>query len=320
MKFENIIKHYENKIYNSKLINDKNSKFKIKSYKQIIKIILSSYNLNDLVTINKINNLNLTNHTKTNIKYIFHNNILIHSYKSNLKSNLIKILGIGEKIAEKLISNGLNNIKDLNKKKYLNMLPKYSQLILKYKPQIHIKYNIIKTINNKLENIFYLLQDKNDKSYIYFTGSFRRKNIYINDIDIVISSNNKLIFNKFFNYLLENFTSYIILNGLQHKRLIINVAKILKKNKKFFIKIDLFYTTNKNKYYMIFYTTGPKQFNINIRKQIKNLSNYKNKYILNQKGLFILDNNNNIIKKFTANSEKDIFKYINLKYINPEKR
>ena len=60
---------------------------------------------------------------------------------------------------------------------------------------------------------------------------------------------------------------------------------------------------------MLLYSTGSKQFNINLRTKAKKLG-----YKLNQEGLF----KNN--KKINVRGEKGIFKKLKVPYLPPEKR
>ena len=78
-----------------------------------------------------------------------------------------------------------------------------------------------------------------------------------------------------------------------------------------FYKIDIFRTPIKNKYTMLLYSTGSKNFNIRMRVIAK-----KQNYILNQTGLYKLPSKTLII----VSSEQDIFNKLNIKYILPKYR
>ena len=90
---------------------------------------------------------------------------------------------------------------------------------------------------------------------------------------------------------------------------LLRVDKILKLKNPIYYKIDVFRTSKKNKPAMLLYSTGSKQFNINMRNIAKKMG-----YKLNQEGLF--KNNKQIILK----TEKDFFKKLKMQYLFPEKR
>jgi len=101
---------------------------------------------------------------------------------------------------------------------------------------------------------------------IRVTGSYRRKNKYINDIDLIliIKKNPVLEINNFLNFL--NYKFNIKIDEVTKHRRLLKVNIIYTKKK---IKIDLFTCYSKEFVPMLIHTTGPKIFNMKTRKYLK---------------------------------------------------
>lgn len=138
----------------------------------------------------------------------------------------------------------------------------------------------------------------------YIAGSIRREEPYINDIDIVIIPGNKdltKIMTSIF-YKIEKFGDHII-NGIYYY----NDKPVL---------IDFFITIKKELPYAMLQYTGPKGYNIRIRKYVKDQYGY----LLNQYGIFYAGTNKRVIGTSNFKSEKDIIDFIGTTYYKPWER
>ena len=77
-------------------------------------------------------------------------------------------------------------------------------------------------------------------------------------------------------------------------------------------QLDIFYTKKCNLCFMLFYTTGNKLFNIYTRKLAKKLG-----YVLSQNGLMSIKTEKYVS---TIRTEKDIFKFLKIDYVDPINR
>lgn len=311
MKFIELNYIFNNLINNLK--NDNSSIFIIKAYNNVFKKLTESYSANEIVTVDKINNLQITDNMKKKLLNIYKNppndkKIKAEIEKNKLMYDLKNYLGIGDKKIQELIGLGIKDIKDLKKPKWFNKLPAQTQYMILYKPIKKIAYEQIKLIENKLKS----MKSKNCK--IEIVGSYRRKKKIIKDIDIMISSSNKNIVDKYINYLDDVFGNvYIYSKGANKVSLMINPFA----DKKIKYKLDIFRTEPKYYYTMLLYSTGSKDFNVNMR----NIAKKQNK-LLNQYGLYYIDPSTKKVTKINTikDDEKKIFKILGMEYISPENR
>jgi len=280
----------------------------ISAYQKVLNKINKSYNNSDVVSDKKINSLNITNHMKEKLIYFSKQNIskkMIEKKKIiDLKNSLNEILGIGEKKADELIKKGLTNLNQLKTKEWSDEIPLEAKLMIRHKPQRKIPYNEI----NKLEPFLINFQE----AKVCIVGSYRRKKPFLKDIDIMVVSDDEQILKKYIKHLENIFYQIHIYSSGKDK-----MSLIVKKSKSKSYKFDIFKASKSEYYTMLLYSTGSKEFNINIRKHAK-----KQGYTLNQKGLYKLDKYGNKIKKINKyfDNEKKIFEILNMKYIKPELR
>lgn len=205
---------------------------------------------------------------------------------------------LGHDIIKLLIEKNYISVDDLLTDKF-NILSKEDinqiKLINKLKP---MPINFVKKIRKEIKEEII----KTNKKYEwYMLGSYIRKESFINDIDILIVDSN---INDFFNNILKK--NFNLIHVLRSGDLMLSA--IFSYNNVYF-KIDLIYSTNEDKYAQQLYFTGSKTFNIFMRHMAKELG-----YKLNQYGLYKND------KKIKIFSEEDIFKILNIKYVEPFKR
>lgn len=211
--------------------------------------------------------------------------------KMNLYKQFKSVFGIGDikaiELAKKL--NTFDEIYNCKLNRIQNIGLKYYNIFdKKVKKKIIIKH---------LSHIKKLL--KNNKEIdINIVGSFRRhknesKYMY-KDLDLLITSNKNSLKNFF---VIEDFLEVIYFGD---KKII-----GLFKTGNSILKVDILLTTKKSFPFAYLYFTGPKLFNIFLRKEAK-----KQNLKLNEYGL----------SNFKCKNEKDIFKKLNIPYMDLKKR
>lgn len=200
------------------------------------------------------------------------------------------LAGIGPTMAKKFYYITPENIKS-----HLHKLPHITQMTIIHKPLKKIERKSIpnyisKLLDGKVRNI-------------EIVGSYRRGKPYSRDIDLLYTGNLQNLLKKI--QRLHN-NKWIILSEGKMK-----VSGIFKPLKMKPVKIDIWYATPKSKAFMKMYATGSWQFNIIMRKKA-----IKKNMTLNQYGLF----DENGVEIPNLKTEKSIFKYLGMKYLNPEER
>jgi DNA polymerase/3'-5' exonuclease PolX len=303
-----------------------NEIWKVKAYKKVIDIIKNCeepiYKFDDICNLEGIGK-----GIKEKIQEIFDNDIIKEIEELSLddteSSNIIDLLsgiyGVGIKKAQDLYNNhNIKSISDLESNKSL----------LNDKQQIGLKYfnDLLKRIpideankHAKLidDSIKQILTDNSDKSFdikYEIAGSYRREENSCGDIDILIteSNDNIEVFKLLIDKLLE--TKYIKETLAYGRKKFMGISKLsrFKTNR----RIDILYTIPTQYPFAIFYFTGNYEFNIDIRKiaisKGLSLSEYGLTYIDGEKkGEYI----NHIFL-----TEKDIFDYLKIDYVEPKNR
>ena len=214
------------------------------------------------------------------------------------KLKLIKIIGVGPSLADKLIKKNIRNYKDF-KEKYIGKITQLQSLGIKYygklkKPKLNAFYQIVKVMCNQVKGV----------DDITIAGSYRTGNPNPSDIDIIIYSKDGKIKNT-----IDTLTKLGILvdyvnSGKE------DIFGIIKLNNKFY-KIDIKVTTSKYfASYMLYFGSG-KYFSKYIRGVAKSQG-----YKLNQYG--IEDTKTGNLKTFRT--EKSIFNFLKLPYLTPQER
>lgn len=260
----------------------------------------------------------LNTNTLDEINYLQNN---INNQYTNLKliNDLSTIIGIGDKIALKLIQKyNITSLSDFKNKVNNNEIniPDKIKLAMKYLDvyQQNIPREEINLISDYLNQIIYEL----DSKYIFIIcGSYRRMKQTSNDIDILLIHEDFIIMDdNQNNHYLSN-----IIKKLHDTEFIIddltnsNKTKYMgfcQLNKKFPIRrIDIRMMPVESFFPALLYFTGSYEFNQMIRKTAK-----KKGYKLNEYGLFEVNTN----KKIILINEKMIFNILGMEYLSPEKR
>ena len=342
------VKNTLSKIMN-KISKDKeqNWQFKVKFYKQAIDILNEDAVLNtieDYISYLRAGGMLLKDEENFRAKTGSWKSTIIQKIDTLLKDgklegitddlenlaieNLSKIPGIGPSNASKLYKEeGITTIEELKEvykvnKKILNLkqvigLNHYDDL-QKRIPRKEMDYwNDILT--DSFNNV---LRKENVTGIIELTGSYRRKKQDSGDIDVLISTNNynPSIMEKFYNELIsQNIIkkNNTIAKGTTKIMAVANINDT-------FRHLDIFYYTKDVYPFALLFTTGSKELNTSMRSHA-----LKKGFSLNEKNLTHNNPNGrevnseeymNKIGKEKPITEKDIFDFLDYKYIYPEDR
>jgi DNA polymerase/3'-5' exonuclease PolX len=269
-----------------------------------IKEILTNGSLSELVD---------TTLTKSQIK------------KNNIIQELETVIGIGPKMAIKFYNASIKSVDDLKKKVEKKEIKVNEKLLLglKYygkfegnipRKEITNVYTILKSIISK----FNKKEKKNSKYIFEICGSYRRQKPTSGDIDVLVSKFGDLDDEE--NYL-ENIISSLkeSIKKNNDKPLLIDDLTELGHTKYMgFIKykdnpprrIDIRFIPYNSWFSALLYFTGSAQLNKQMRQNAK-----KKNLKLSEYGIFKANG-----EKLVINSEKDIFKILDMEYLEPQER
>jgi len=227
-------------------------------------------------------------------------NIKLEDYDENYCFDFTRIYGIGPKKCDKLYRQGIYTLEDL-KDNSIELLNKNQEIGFQYLEEIEerIPRNDIKLFENFIEKCI-------DKSLFKIVGSYRRKKNTSGDIDILITGER-------YNYILlleclkaNGYITYIFTKGDKKSMLLCNI-----RNK--YRRVDILYTPLEEYPFALLYFTGSKDFNTYIRRIALSLGYTMNEHSIKNK-------RTNVVIEKRIKTEKDIFKFLNLKYIKPVDR
>lgn len=313
--FNAILDYYEN-TYNKKNIKNK---YRIESYKKAIKVlnnfngpIYNSSNVKDLPSIGKGFIEKINSISKSGTLNLYEN------IKKNNRSIVIdavktfkNIWGVGDILAKKIVNKKIYNIKMLKDaiKKGDLVLTRQQMIGLKYYDDLNKKIprREVTTYTNRLKE---LLKEYNVN--IYNAGSYLAKKDFCGDIDLIISYSKDydLVNLKKEIYEImkkESIIKEILSSGSEKSIYIVKLDDY-----KYYRKMDIAFVQEKCLYFYLLYFGSGRDFS----KKIRAIASKKG-YKLNEKGLF--DKNNKRIN-FNPTSEEDIFKYLEVDYVEHEDR
>lgn len=252
----------------------------------------------------------------------------LKNYKNNIKdlSDLESVINIGPKLALEYYNMGatnVNKLKQMIKEEKIKVNEKV-KLGLKYykKYKINIPRKEIDNIYNMLKNIFNDINKNETKKYIFeICGSYRRQKPTSNDIDILISKlgtkeENKGSINHLEKIIIilkskikYNDNKKFIIDSMTDDKIITKFMGFCRYMKNPYRRIDIRYVSYNKFYSALLYFTGSKELNQIMRINAKKLG-----YKLSEYGLY----KDNVMIKIK--SEKDIFKKLNMDYIEPKLR
>lgn len=214
-------------------------------------------------------------------------------YKGIVELTSVKSIGI--LTAKKLLADNVKTIQEL--KQYNGNI--LSRLQLKY-------IDILDKINNRIDrNTVETIKERLLKfkdSEIHFLGSYIRNENICSDIDILLISDNIDIKKKFVEFIKSEYKTINITEGDMKSSLYIM-------HNKNYIHLDVMNAPIKSRTESILYLTGPKEFNIWIRKIAKSKG-----FKLNEHELVFNR------KRIGVDDEVKLFKVLGVEYIEPKKR
>ena len=310
-----IIDHKVEIIKNLKILEEyeklNKQPFKARAYNKVISSIELSTDSHD--TFESFSNIKgIGDKIKDKIKEYFETGKMIavenalNDKTFSLKRNLSNLYGVGPvKIIELMKKvNSFEELKTkpelLNDKQKIGL--KYYDDMLQRIPMSEGKkhYSIINKIFNKTySNIEFEL-----------VGSYRRKNIDMGDIDILIKNRPDLELKNLINELKSS--NYIIETLANGKNKFMGLCKIAPELPA--RRIDILIADPSYYYFALLYFTGSYQFNIYMRRIALQKKLSLTEYGFKDKNKKIIDTTADI------KTEKDIFEYLDIPYVLPENR
>lgn len=229
---------------------------------------------------------------------------------------LIKVPGIGETLAKKLISRKITNKDQLYA--IIDELPKEARINLHYGITKQIPLKTAKIIATELKSR--ILFGEYSINSIITVGSIRREVSKVKDIDLLV-----VVPDKYTNDDTKNLLSSVNIkrnstielmdfykSGVNKRSFIIKYKNKQSIRPKYY-SVDMFITNEKEKPFALYHYTGSKLYNIRIRAYAKRLG-----YTVNQHGIFC--GNKRAPKTKNIKSEKDITNFLNVTYRLPNDR
>ena len=235
---------------------------------------------------------------------------ILEKERSSPMTQLTKVFGIGPKKAAELISSGVDSFEKLQ------MMPKEklpSNIVkgIMYFDDIQerIPRNEIDEYQCKLTDTFNKVAgNAAGTSSFKIVGSYRRGALCSGDIDVIVTSTHPEVFHSFLDLLIKERLVVDVLTRGKTKSMC--VSKLPGERHR---RIDLLYTSPEEYAFAVLYFTGSKIFNTIQRHQASHMG-----YTLNEHGLFDAKTKEKVPGVFIR--EKDIFSFLNMKYIKPYKR
>jgi DNA polymerase beta len=305
------------------LANDKKAKNDTFRYRAYMKAITALKDYEDEITtakdLDKVKGLAKGSIKEKIIEFIETNRIPEVeniTNESTVIQDLLNIYGIGPSKANELFSKyNITSIDDLKIKL------KDNPNLLNDKQKIGLEYykDLLKKIPRKEmekheEYITDFIKDIDKENNLIYevTGSYRRGANKSGDIDVLCTTktDNTLLFNEIIETLeIDDYIKETLAKG---DKKFMGICKLhrYKTNR----RLDMIYTNKNNYPFALLYFTGSGQFNIEMRNYALSLGYSLNEYGLKKENKFITNN------RKTFETEEDIFKFLGLKFIEPEKR
>lgn len=343
-KVKQILTKIMNKIAASK---EQNWSFKVKYYKQTIGILNDAMTLNsveDYIKIFRENGMQLKDEENFKAKNGTWKSSILQKIDTILKTggvdnistdlesvaveNLTKVPGIGPAKASELYrEEEITTITELKELYSINKKIINDKQAIGLEHYDDLQKRIPRSEMNNWEEILkdtfnQTLKELNETGKLVLTGSYRRNKKDSGDIDALITTNihNKDLMNTFYKNLI--------------KKNIISVGNVISKGPikimavatidEIYRHLDIFYYTADVYPFALLFTTGSKEFNINMRNHALRLG-----YSLNERNLTkgsttgrLVSKDEYILKigKDSPETENDIFKFLDYNFIDPADR
>ena len=343
-EFERLIAFIKNQ--NDELSDDQKKEknknnFRIRQLSNILSILKKFQNTITKNNLNEIGEMRGVGKSSINrIKEILENGKLselgdfVDTKKEKKKSikELEEIIGVGYAKALELYNQGITSVKMLKskiKKKEIEVNDKVL-LGLKYhgvfqenipRKEIDSVYKLLKKEVTKMNKEFKLT--KKNQYCFEICGSYRREKLTSGDMDILLtkfgttdkSSKKDNHLERFVNRLKENITGNnkkpLLVDDMTDKNIETKYMGFSKFKNNPVRRIDIRYVPYSSYHSALLYFTGSGDLNKKMR-QIAKTKGYK----LSEYGIFQISDN----KKIKTNSEEDIFKLLDMEYIEPKFR
>ena len=225
------------------------------------------------------------------------------------KKVLMGIHGVGPKKAKELLDEDLDTIQKLRQCEDISQILNAKQMIgLKHYEDLNerIPREEIENHEDILRKILHMIDPEAEMT---IAGSYRRGCETSGDIDVLLKSTNKTVFKRYIKALSD--IRYLIDDLANGTKKYNGVSKCGKDGKS--RRIDIMYTTPDEYPFAILYFTGSKDFNTKMRNEVNEKGLSMNEYCLS-------DSNTKERINHTFRVEEDIFKYLDIQYVEPTKR
>ena len=236
----------------------------------------------------------------------------VEKYNEEIEAinNLLKVHGIGPVKAKELVEK--NNIKTIEALKEHKELLNDKQLIgLKYVDDINMRIER-KEMDKHNTYLIKQINEIDPKFKIQVVGSYRRGAKDSGDIDVIVTHEDNP---ENYDHVIKDVVAKLREDKYLHDDLALGAHKYLGvcklKRHKHYRRIDILYATKEVWPFSVMYFTGSADFNIIVRK------------VALEKGLSMSEygfKKDNELVNFSLYTEEDIFKYLGLEYVPPEKR
>lgn len=314
---DEIIKAFQDLVDYHAVKRNKGYQFKIAMYRKAIKGFAAQNSPKDIDDAKRILKTVFKDSKKieSKIQELYNTGRIkaVNRARNNTTIQAIRLLAsvpqIGQVKASKLVSE--HNITTISQlKEHQHLLNDKQKLGLKYydeliDPATLDAVRIPRKEIDRFENIVKKLLANLDDVSFEICGSYRRQLLSSGDIDILFNcskANFKIILDK----LKERYIKDPFSDGVSKWMGFVKIDKLHR-------RIDIMNISNKEYPFALLYFTGSQEFNEALRGYCKKLG-----YTLNEHNLRKLTNMSVVQGKF--NNEQDIFKFLNLKYIQPQQR
>jgi len=240
---------------------------------------------------------------------------IIEDFKTDPINIFTDVYGIGPKKAQSIVEHDkITSIQELRQyqEEILNDVQKkglkYYEDILKRIPRLEIEH-----FRNKFEKAIKQLYI-NGRTGVHFeiVGSYRRGAENSGDIDVIITSKSDQqdVFGDFLDYLVQSNIIIELLSKGSKKSL--TVGKIRGHPAR---RLDFMFTTQEEYPFAVLYFTGSKIFNTLMRAQALKMG-----YTMNEHGLYTHNGTKGSKIKHKFKDVKDIFNFLNIKWVEPRDR
>ena len=226
--------------------------------------------------------------------------------KFSLQKQLSKLYGVGPVKINELMSK-ITSFDEL----YTNpeLLNDKQKIGLKYYKDMELRIPLSEG-KKHYKIIDKTFKQTNDKIEFELVGSYRRKNKDMGDIDILIKNSDDLSLKKLISNLVES--GYIIETLASGKSKFMGLCKLSPDLPA--RRIDILIAEPSYYYFALLYFTGSYSFNIYMRKIALEKGYSLSEYGIKGKDNKLIDTSDAI------KSEEDIFKFLNIPYVAPDKR